>query len=141
MTWQVMMRLRKNVAKYLFQITVGIHVSCTDSIPFWIFVCVFFSSVRVFIPPVCVFVSSFCIFAACYHCIKVVEIKVDPFCEIACLSLFVYLYLEKDGISGSFILRNTCLGNKIEEHFKFFTSTLRENLKESYLFICHLCLF
>jgi hypothetical protein len=31
------------------------------------------------------------------------------------------------------ILRNVC--NKIEEHFEFFTRTLRENFKESYLVI------
>jgi hypothetical protein len=37
------------------------------------------------------------------------------------------------------ILRNIC--NKIEEHFEFFTRTLRENFKESYLVICHLSLF
>jgi hypothetical protein len=47
--------------------------------------------------------------------------------------------LEKSGISGSWILRNIC--NKIEEHFEFFTRTLRENFKESYLVVCHLSLF
>jgi hypothetical protein len=31
------------------------------------------------------------------------------------------------------ILRNICLSNKIEKHLKFFTRTLRENFKESYL--------
>ena len=30
----------------------------------------------------------------------------------------------------------TGLSNKIEEHFEFFTRTLRENFKESCLFIC-----
>ena len=38
------------------------------------------------------------------------------------------------------ILRNICLNNKIEELFEFFTRTLMENFKESYLVICHLSL-
>jgi hypothetical protein len=36
--------------------------------------------------------------------------------------------LEQNGISGSWILRNICLANKIAEHFVFFTRTLRDNL-------------
>ena len=33
------------------------------------------------------------------------------------------------------------LSNKIEEHFEFFTRTLRENFTESYLLVCHVSLF
>jgi hypothetical protein len=36
--------------------------------------------------------------------------------------------LEKNGTSGTWILRNICISNKIEEHFGFFTRIyLREN--------------